>query len=353
MNLLKINRIGLLLFLLALVGCTTTRIPIEVLRPADIVLDDNIQKIALMDRSKPSSGFLNVLEGLVSGETIGQDSEGRDRAMLGLSSVLSNTPRFEVVQTGIRMEGTRGGQRMAPLLPWSEVERICNSVGADALVVIESYDSDYIVSSEEFERKKRDIEGNEIIEKHWESDANLNIRIGWRIYDPSKRILIDEFTVTAGENYSVKGDTEEEALRKIPNSLMASRNISLGLGGTYAERIAPVFILLNRSIYNSGKQPFNVDMKQARDYIRVGKWDNAADIWNEVSRNADPKTAGKACVNLAIAYERVGDFENAVKYVEKALFDYRFNGARAYYNQLNVRLLEEDRANRQMQNKKN
>lgn len=351
MKYFNVTKIALFLFLLGMVACTTN-IPMEVLRPADIVLDSNIQKIALMDRSKPSSGFLNVLEGLVSGEGIGQDREGREKAMQGLAGVLSNTPRFEVVQTGISMEGTKGGQRMAVPLPWSEVERICNSVGADALVVIESYDSDYFSSTTQRERKKKDDDGNEIIEKYWESDANLNIRIGWRIYDPSKRILIDEFTVNAGENYGGRGDTEEEALRRLPNTLNASRNISLGVGGTYAERIAPVFILINRSIYNSGKKPFKTDMKQARDYVRVGNWDNAADIWNAVSNDADPKTAAKACVNLAIAYERVGDFENAVKYTERALFDYQFNGARAYYDQLNIRLREEDRANQQMQNKR-
>jgi tetratricopeptide (TPR) repeat protein len=348
----KINRVGLFLFLLAIIGCTTT-IPMEVLRPADIVLDANIQKIALMDRSRPSSGFLNVLEGLVSGEGIGQDRQGREKAMQGLTAGLANTPRFEVVQTGISMEGTKGGQRMALPLDWAEVERICNSVGADALLVVESYDSDYYSSAVERERKKKDKEGNEIIELFWESRANLNIRIGWRIYDPAKRILIDEFTVDAGENYSGRGDTQEEAIARLPNPLYSSRNISLGVGGTYAERIAPVFILINRSLYNSGKKPFKEDMKQARDYIRVGNWDNAADLWSDVSNSAEPKTAAKACVNLAIAYERLGDFENAMKYVEKALFDYKFNGARTYYDQLNVRLREEDRASQQMENKRN
>ena len=340
------------LFLLLLIMACNTSIPMEVLRPADIVLDSNIQKIALMDRSKPSSGFLNVLEGLISGEGIGQDREGRERAMMGLSAILANTPRFEVVQTGISMEGTRGGQRMAIPLDWSEVERICNSVGADALVVIESYDSDYFSSANEEERKKKDDEGNEIIEKYWTSRANLNIRIGWRIYDPSKRILVDEYTADAGENYSGQGDSQEAALDRLPNPLNSSRNISFNVGGIYAERIAPVFITINRTIYNKGKKPHKEAMKRASEYMKVGNWDRAADIWFDLSSSADPKTAGKACVNLAIAYEREGDFEHAMEFAEKALFFHQFNKARYYFDQLNMRMREEDRANQQMQNKK-
>ena len=339
--------------LLLAVSCTTSYIPLEVLKPADIVLDENIQKIALVDRSKPSSGFLNVLEGFISGEGIGEDREGRQKAMMGLANVLSRTPRFEIIQTGISMEGSRGGQRMAMPLPWSEVERICKSSGADALVVIESYDSDFFTSTEERERKKRDKEGNEIIETYFTSKGNLNVRIGWRIYDPSKRSIIDEFTVDAGQNYSGRGETSLDAIRDLPKPIYESRNISYSVGQSYAERIAPVFIMVSRRLYRSGKGPFNKDMRRASELAEMNRWERADEIWTSVMESADAKTAGKAAVNLAISAEVRGDLQQAVEYVDKAILDYRFTGARKYAEQLDFRLWNENRAAQQMQNKKN
>ncbi len=348
----RLNVAVVMAVLLFAISCTTS-IPLEVLRPADIVLDDNIQKIALVDRSKPSSGFLNVLEGLFSGEGIGEDREGRQKAMMGLTNVLSRTPRFEIIQTGITMEGSKGGQRMAMPLPWSEVERICANSGADALVVIESYDSDFFTSTEERERKKKDDEGNETIETYFTSKGNLNVRIGWRIYDPSKRSIIDEFTVDAGQNYSGRGDTSEDAIRDLPKPINVSRDISYSVGQSYAERIAPVFVLVNRNLFRSGKKPFKQDMRRAAELAEMNRWERADEIWTSVMESADAKTAGKAAVNLAISAEVRGDLQQAVDYVDRAILNYRFTGARKYSEQLNFRLFEENRAAQQMQNKKN
>ena len=344
---------GVFIGLVLMISSCTTTIPMEVLRPADIVIDANIQTIALVDRSRPSSGFLNVLGGLVSGERIGQAREGRENAMVGVSNVLSRTPRFTVVQTGIAMEGSKGGRRMAPPLIWSEVERICESVNADALAVIESYDLSYSTSSSEQERKKKDKDGNEYVEKFWQANANMDIKIGWRVYDPSKRIIIDEFVSNAGQNYSSEGANQQQSFDRLPNPVRSSGRISLGIGEAYAERIAPVYIFVNRTIYNTGKKPFKEDMKQAAQLVRVGNWDAAKSKWNDIIGAADAKTSAKACVNMAIAYEHEGNFAQAQKYVEKALIDYGFKSAQGYANQLNIRMREEDRANQQMQNKRN
>ena len=241
---------------------------------------------------------------------------------------------------------------MAMPLSWNEVDRICKDSGADALLVIESYDSDFFISTKEHERKKRDDEGNEIIETYFTSKGNLNVRIGWRVYDPAKRSIVDEFTVDAGQNYSGRGETSEEAINNLPKPINVSREISFSVGQSYGERIAPVFILINRILYRSGKKPFKADMKRAAELAEVNRWERAEEIWTSVMQNAEAKTAGKAAVNLAISAEVRGDLEKAVEYVDKAILTYGFKGAKNYSDQLSFRLWNENRASQQMQNKR-
>jgi hypothetical protein len=142
-----LNRLFLLFALFSfLTGCMKST-SLTVLQPAQFKVPDHITKVAVVDRSKPSSGWLNVLEGLFSGEAIGQDRQSRAEAVRGLTDALQRTPRFRVISTGIEMEGTQAGGSLPAPLPWAEVERICADYSADAVVAIESFDSDNSQSS--------------------------------------------------------------------------------------------------------------------------------------------------------------------------------------------------------------
>ncbi|MBK7407804.1 MAG: hypothetical protein IPJ40_06820 [Saprospirales bacterium] len=96
---------------------------LQVLQPADMRIPEHLTTIATIDRSKPSNGFVNVLEGLFTGETIGQDKRGRLRALDGLTHSLTRTPRFQVKPTDIELEGTNTGNNMAPPLPGRKLSR--------------------------------------------------------------------------------------------------------------------------------------------------------------------------------------------------------------------------------------
>ena len=82
-------------------GCGPA-VTLRVLEPAAVTVPPQVETVALVDRSRPSNageGILGVLEGIVTGEAIGVDTEGRAQALQGLSSGLANSPRFRVVKT--------------------------------------------------------------------------------------------------------------------------------------------------------------------------------------------------------------------------------------------------------------
>jgi len=321
---------------------------LQVLQPADMRLPDHISTIATIDRSKPSSGFLNVLEGLFTGEGIGQDKRGRLRALDGLTHSLTRTPRFLVKPTDVELEGAKGGANMIEPLPWSEIEAICQRYGADAVLAIENYDTDAFVGTSSYLEKYKDKEGVEHSRTKWRARADLGVTIGWRLYDPKTKIIEDEFSVHLDESYTADGDHENQARNNLPDPAYRSFELSYRAGQRYGMRIAPVWINVSRSFFSKGKEPYKDEMKEAARLANAGKWDDAVEMWKKMLPGADTKTAGRAAHNLAVASERIGRLQEALEWAEKAWTQYGNKTSRNYIGVLNQRINDERKAQSQL-----
>ena len=318
-------------------SCTQS-VAIRMLQPAEMAVPEHIQTIVTIDRSKPSSGFITFLEGLATVEGINQDRRGRKEALEGLAYSLTRTPRFQVKHSDLTLEGSKGGINMTYPLDWAEVEKICSDYGADALIAIEAYDSDINVSTTPYEVKRKDENGNEYTETNYRAEANVHITIGWRFYDPQKKIILDEFSVQTGESYSATGTTAEQAKNNLPDLAYKAFDLSHAAGEKYGMRVAPVWVTVNRQFYTSGKKDFKEPMKKAARLAKQDQWEAAAQIWQRMVETADAKTAGRAAFNLAVASERLGYLETALKWAEKAYLEFNFKPARDYIQKLKVRL---------------
>ncbi|HMO40027.1 MAG TPA: DUF6340 family protein [Saprospiraceae bacterium] len=339
----------LALFLLNACGSTT---PLQVLQPAEMVVPDHIRVVATLDRSKPEKGFLNFLEGMISGEQIGQDRQGRRYALEGLTQALTRTPRFEVKHTGIELTGSRGGNSFAAPLEWAEVEQICRDYGADAIVTVETFDTDNSISYQEQRNKRKDKEGNEYTEIRYEARLDMVMRVGWRFYDPKTRVLQDEFTTISRAHDSQTDETRDKALRRLYSQTAITRTISYDAGTQYGMRIAPVWVTVYRTFYDKGKKDSRDQMQQAARFARADQWERAADIWRNVLRSApDQKTAGRAAYNMAVANERAGLLDSALEWAQRAYTDFGNKTARDYIRTLQIRISDQERLRRQLKEK--
>lgn len=132
------------LIVIGLSACTTSSILVNIQRPADITVSQDIQNVVIVNRSRPSKYNLagNIVEGLISGEGIGADRKGAEYCVDGLVNMLANSERFTLKNTGeIELKGT--GTSAFPIpLDWNEVKSLCGSYDSDALLVLETFDSD-------------------------------------------------------------------------------------------------------------------------------------------------------------------------------------------------------------------
>lgn len=324
-------------FLAATASSCMSSARLNVLQPAQMKIPEHITTIAVVDRSKPSNGWLNVLEGAITGEAIGQDRRSREQAVDGVINALTRTPRFRVKTTGIEMTGSKAGGSLPYPLEWREIERICGDYSADAVLAIESFDSDNFTSNRRQESKRKK-DGKEIITVSYRAEQRTSVRMGWRLYDPKMKIITDEYNTNDYLTRNATGSTEQQALRNLPSQQTVTREVARIGGISYGMRIAPVYVDVTRSYYAKGKG-VKAQMKEAARYAKGGNWERAATVWKSIVDRAgdNRKAAGRAAYNMAVAAEMRGNLEVALEWAQTAWNKYGNSSARGYIETIKMR----------------
>jgi hypothetical protein len=341
-----------LLGLLALSSACTRSVSLTVLQPAQFKVPDHIAKIAVIDRSKPSNGWLNVLEGLFTGEAIGQDRRSREEAVRGLTDALQRTPRFRVIATGVEMSGSKAGVNLPAPLPWAEIEKICGDYSADAVVAIESFDSDNNTSTRTRQSKKKNKDGTTTTRTDYVANMRTAVRMGWRFYDPTSKTIFDEVVTDDFLEDQHTGSTERSAVSGLPSQVSVTRKVAFIVGQEYGMRIAPVYVSIKRQYYTKAKG-FSEQTAQANRFAQADNWDRAAEIWKKIEATAtdNPKAAGRAAYNMAVVAEVKGNLDLALVWAEKAWTQYGNKKARAYIDIIRRRQYDATKVEEQMRKK--
>lgn len=332
--------------LTAWLGCNTSSTSMQVLVPAQIYIPQHIQKVGVTNRSLPEKKeqVMNFLEGLITGESIFADREGSWQCVHGLVQQLNNSPRFQAISLdALDLRGT--GTREFPVpLDWNRVEQICKQYGVDALICLETFDSN-IGLRQGSEQKKKTVDKKEVTYTEFFADLIINVGSGWRIYDPKNRRIIDQNIYADEKRWSARGESANQALSRLPSKRNAINEAGFFSGTRYGIRISPAWMNVNRSYYSKGHDYF----KLAKKEVRYENWQKAEDFWKTLADNPDPKIAGRAHYNLALAYEMKGDLQQALKYATIASQKYHNSLARSYIYTLNQRILDQEKLKKQME----
>lgn len=97
-----------------------------------------------------------------------------------------------------------------------------------------------------------------------------------------------------------------------------------------------------------GKAKKSPELEQGTRYADVAKWSQAIDVWKSGIDRARNKEAGFLSHNIAIGYEVLGDFDQALDWAETSYVRYGNRDARDYANQVRRRLRAERFAREQL-----
>ncbi len=335
-----------LISVVSLFSCRTSSISIQVLEPADINVPLSIKNIAAINRSLPAKGqgLNNVLEGVVTGEGLFVDRDASKRTIDGLTSALASSPRFTLTVPGnIELKGTGTAKWPIPI-EWSQVEQICNDNKVDALLVLETFDSNasHNVTSKTLTKT---VDGKQVSYLEFYAHLGIAINAGWRIYEPKQKRIIDQNVYVDGMNWDKTGANEKEAIGHLPSQRNATLDAGYYAGQQYSRRISPTWVNVSRMFYVKG----NEKMENAKRKVDLNLWTEAAELWQASLNDPKKKVGGWAAYNLALAAEMDGKLDLAIEWCNKAYSDYGNSQARSYSNILYKRKNDQERLKQQME----
>ncbi len=117
-------------------------------------------------------------------------------------------------------------------MQWAEVEKICAGYGADALCVVETFDTDTQIVPTTRTIEEKDKEGN--VRKRTEFVANLmvQVKMGFRLYDLKDRSIRDEFLGRHSISWTGVGNSPQAALATLINKSEATDRVSYAIGNS-------------------------------------------------------------------------------------------------------------------------
>jgi hypothetical protein len=321
-------------------ACTST-MHIRALAPAAVQMPDNLQRIATAKRVLPASGkdkFYDVLEGIFTGEGPGVDRAGADECVNVVGQALAhNSFRFQVTQAQLQLQGKSREFFLEPL-PARQVQDVCRRTQVDGLVVLEAFDSDMGLTRTTGERTYKDKEGKEHKVPTVRVEMVMKIVTGFRTYSAAQGFIVDQAKQEDHLAFAGEGDTYQEALRQLPPPDECIRRVAQVAGDKYARRIAPSYVHLVRSYFTGAKK--DALMRQANIRADAADWQGAAALWQQAAKNLDPKVAGRAFYNLAVASEARGNLAEAVEWAKKSAYTCENRAARSYLRELQFRQQE-------------
>jgi hypothetical protein len=337
--------VGLVAISFLMNGCTAN-VYLNVLRPADVSIRKHIQSVALVNRAKPKSKVANVIEAVLTGEDLFQDKSGKEKALTGIYNMMYNSPRFSVLMTDLYLEGSGAGSVFPDPLSWQQVEKYCADYKTDALLALETFDSDNSVTTNTRTVDKKDAEGKVIKVVEHVAELRVRVMLGFRLYDPKDKGIADEYHFTEVRTWKSTGTTPDLAIRGLISRRAASDEASLSAGTKYGYRICPTWVRVRRNIYKKGK---NKDIKYGYKLASAKKWEEADKVWRDVASYEKKKTAGRAAYNVAISQEVLGNLYDAQEWATYAYTEFGNKEARSYINIINRRIADNERAQKQMQ----
>lgn len=336
--------IALSVFALTLFSCTKTgRVTMNAMRPAQITLPSSIEHFVLLDRTESDKkSHVDIIESVLTGELPHEDKAAVQRALSTFNAGFQTTPRFTATIASERLKGNNFTPALPQQLDWKQIDELCANYDAQAIIAVELFDTDFIITDGKRKTKRTVGEGEqkrEIEVDEWYVKGVANVVFGLRVYDQVNHRIIDEQVFRRTNTFEGAAASKAEAIAKLIGKSEATARLCEAIADDYVHRIAPMPIRISRMFYRKHKKAPAIEI--GTRYADVNQWKEARQTWEDAINSADMKRAGFLCYNTAIAYEVFGDLETAIKFAQDAYTIYGNKEARNYVAVLRSRQNDE------------
>lgn len=310
----------LFILLIALSGCNKyAMVSMNYPVAPQAVMPETVKTIALVNRSLTSKEDKpgKIIESVISGEIEVSDRKASEQCINGVLDRINGYENFRcVIPANYKLFGT-GTREIPEALSWDVVEDICKTSNADALLVLEMFDS----NSDMFALPKI------LFPRPVDDERTFNVVMYWRLYDHINRQIIDQYECSRQLTFH----SHEGNVAVPPKALHGA---AYSAGDEYISRFLPSYFIVDRPVYKKGKGSGSKEFQSAYRHVETNDWEGAADTWEQIVNNDIDENKGRACLNMAVYYEQAGDINTAIEWARKAYTDYGIIKARDYENAL-------------------
>ena len=334
----RLNQLALISLLsLCFFNCSSTNtLTLGTTVPAEVVLSPEVKTIGIINRSLPSetNQKADQIDRVLSAEGMLLDQQGSASAIRALKTALETNGIADQVKILELGPAYNSGLGILPAsLDWNSIDEICRVHNVDAIFSLAFYDTETKVDYRLTTMLLPNEFGIKVAVPAHELTLNTLIKNGWRIYDPVRRVLADEFLYRDRVVSVGKGINPVKAYEAIAGRKEAVLQYSSNMGAAYTNRLQPTYERVSRDYFVRGTNSFVVAKRRAQ----TGDWNGAALLWEKEVKNNKPKIAGRAYYNMAIINEINGDLETAIDWAGKAYSDYNNKAALRYLDALKYR----------------
>lgn len=323
----KIKKIILGLALLTFISCSSVReMQVNVAKPTLVKLPADVKKIVIVDKTE--GNFLTAIEGVLSGEMIGIDKTLSQECITGLTNPFLKNSDIQITKYVQRLKSeNKTSTGFGTVMNWNEVKQIANQNNADALLVLEYFDTDFTI--------RNSTSPNNVGTVLFQGFAKA--KVGIRIYLPKTESLFYENSFTYSKNYGETATNKQILLGKLLFGTDALKYISYELGNFVGKRFVTYRTWEDRVIMKGKSDATKKAERQiiAQDYTNaIVTLQDAFKIEQKISIKSE------IAHNLGYCYEIEGDLELSKKWLTESFTISGNKKTQKYLDIINNRIRE-------------
>jgi len=312
----------------------TTREPIEIeiLRPADTIIDLSIKKILIFIKPGLVSN-LSVIEGKTNLSGSFQLSDLPGTEFRSMAELLSASPRFELLEATGTIRPPAGKN-----YDWEELDSICTRAGVDACLFLDEQNILMGVSKPGIRNYDEGLSSNNNY-----STGYIMFNSTYEFCCPKLKMSLTK-TVKTGVSFQAALDDFDSEFNSPEGVETLIHDYAAENGEKFSGWIAPVWQRDTRNYFLKG----NAELESVKPLVAEEKWEMVFEIWRRNMKSESPSVAKHAFYNSIISYEMRGKLDSAVSLTNEAYNRFKSEEFVDYGLILQERLRESGVVNQQL-----
>jgi len=315
------------LTLLTIFSCSSVKeMQVLVPKPTLVKFPNDVKRIVIVDKTQ--GNFLTAIEGVLTGEMIGIDKILSQECITGLTNPFLKNSDIQITRYPERLKSeNKTSTGFGTVMNWNQVQQIANQNDADALLVLEYFDSDF--------RIRNATNPNNVGAILFQGLAKA--KVGIRIYLPKTQSLFYENSFSFSKTYGEVAASRQMLLGKLLVGTDALKYVSYELGNFVGQRFVTYKTWEDRVLMKSKTEATQRAERQilAQDYTNA-----IATLQGAYKAEQNANIKANIAHNLGYCYEIDGDLELSKKWLTESFTASGNSKTQNYLNIINNRIKE-------------